>query len=115
MEYASAIWSGENTTKLPELQARFCRRHEVSLPPVEKRFRYHMLVSFFTTKNLLIICPNFCLSLSVKLRLITYEKAIIVSLLSKNLHNIILFSPRSYHTVEQFASITICYFVSDYL
>ena len=51
MEYASAIWSGGNTTKLCKLQQKFCRRLQVELPSLDKRFKYHTLTLFYKIRN----------------------------------------------------------------
>ena len=50
LEYACAIWSGDNTVKLQKLQERFCRRHQVHMSPLDTRFKYHTLVLFFKIK-----------------------------------------------------------------
>ena len=47
MEYACAIWSGGPTAKLIQLQRKFCRRHGISLPSLQKRFDYFTLNLFF--------------------------------------------------------------------
>ena len=51
MEYACAIWSGGNTSKLERLQEKFCRRHRFTLTPFNRRFCYHTLLLFFKIKN----------------------------------------------------------------
>ena len=50
LDYACAIWSGDNTMKLQKLQERFCRRHQVHMTPLGARFKYHTLVLFFKIK-----------------------------------------------------------------
>ncbi len=47
LEYACAVWSGGNTTKLRRLHERFCRHFQVNLPPLQQRFSYHTLLLFF--------------------------------------------------------------------
>ena len=47
LEYGCAIWSGGPTSKLLNLQRTFCRRHHISLPPLQKRFDYFTLMLFF--------------------------------------------------------------------
>ncbi len=51
LEYASALWSGGNTRKLSRLQERFCRDHNVHLPPLARRFEYHTLILFFKIRQ----------------------------------------------------------------
>ena len=36
LEYACAVWSGGNTSKLLKLQQKFCRQHQVQLPNLSK-------------------------------------------------------------------------------
>ena len=51
LEYACPVWSGGNTGKLIKLQELFCRRHQIVLPPLQRRFEYHTLVLFFKIKS----------------------------------------------------------------
>ena len=50
IEYACALWSGGNTSKLEKLQEKFCRQHQLVLPSLSRRFDYHTLVLFFKIK-----------------------------------------------------------------
>ena len=50
MEYVCAVWSGGPTGCLQRLQDSFAKRHSLSLPPLEKRFEYHMLVLFYRVR-----------------------------------------------------------------
>ena len=50
LEYARAMWSGDNTVKLQKVQERFCRRRQVHMTPLDTRFIYHSLVPFFKIK-----------------------------------------------------------------
>ena len=52
LEYASAIWSGGNITKLLKLQEKFCKRHRLTLPALNTRLEYHTLLLFLK------ICQN---------------------------------------------------------
>ena len=52
-EYACALWCGGNYQKLVKLQDRFCRRHQIRLPPMKARFEYHTAVLFFKMKSIL--------------------------------------------------------------
>ena len=45
LEYTCAVWSGGPITKLIRLQEAFCHRHKVHLPPLQKRFQFHSLVT----------------------------------------------------------------------
>ena len=52
IEYACAVWSGGQTRKIAKLQdASSCRRHQIHLPPLKKRFEYHTLTLFFKMKH----------------------------------------------------------------
>ena len=46
-QYACALWCGGNYQKLVRLQDKFCRRHQIRLPPLKARFEYHTAVLFF--------------------------------------------------------------------
>ena len=61
LEYACPVWSGGNTSKLETLQTSLCRSHQLSLPPLKKRFDYHSLVLFF--KIILKVTPAYLNSL----------------------------------------------------
>ena len=51
IEYACAVWSGGPTGKIAKLQDAYCRRHQIHLPPLKKRFEYHTLTLFFKMKH----------------------------------------------------------------
>ena len=51
LEYASAVWSGGNTSKLLKLQQKFCRQHQVQLPNLSNRFKFHTLTLFYKIRN----------------------------------------------------------------
>lgn len=51
LEYASAIWSGGNITKLLKLQEKFCKRHRLTLPALNTRLEYHTLLLFFKIRQ----------------------------------------------------------------
>ena len=51
IEYPCAVWSGGQTGKIAKLQDAYCRRHEIHLPPLKKRFEYHTLTLFFKKKH----------------------------------------------------------------
>ena len=40
IEYACAVWSGGPTGKIAKLQDAYCRRHQIHLPPLKKRFNW---------------------------------------------------------------------------
>ena len=40
------MWSGGPTGKIAKLQDACCRRHQIHLPPLKKRFKYHTLTLF---------------------------------------------------------------------
>ena len=50
MEYACTVWSGGSTSKLLDLQRTFCRRHNIQLPSLQKRFDYFTLALFFKVR-----------------------------------------------------------------
>ena len=50
MEYACTVWSGGPTSKLVDLQRTFCRRHNIQLPSLQKRFDYLTLALFFKVR-----------------------------------------------------------------
>ena len=50
MEYACTVWSGRPTSKLVDLQRTFCRRHNIQLPSLQKRFDYFTLALFFKVR-----------------------------------------------------------------
>ena len=50
MEYACTVWSGGPTSKLLDLQRTFCRRHNIQLPSLQKRFDYFTLALFFKVR-----------------------------------------------------------------
>ena len=51
LEYACAVWSGGNTSKLLKLQQKFCRQHQVQLPNLSNRFKFHTLTLFYKIRN----------------------------------------------------------------
>ena len=51
LEYACAVWSGGNTSKLLKLQQKFCRQHQVQLPNLSDRFKFHTLTLFYKIRN----------------------------------------------------------------
>ena len=51
IEYASTLWSGGPTGKIAKLQDAYCRRHQIHLAPLQKRFEYHTLTLFFKMKH----------------------------------------------------------------
>ena len=53
LEYACTLWCGGNYQKLVRLQDKFCRRHQIRLPPLKARFEYHTAVLFFKMKSTL--------------------------------------------------------------
>ena len=77
MEYACTVWSGGPTSKLVDLQRTLCRRHNIQLPSLQKRFDYFTLALFFlkyTYTKPQIPCTNFCLLLH-PLRVTLFEKS----------------------------------------
>ena len=50
MEYACTVWSGRPTSKLVDLQRTFCRRHNIQLPSLQKRFDYFTIALFFKVR-----------------------------------------------------------------
>ena len=66
IEYACEMWSGGPTGKIAKLQDAYCRRHQIHLPPLKKRFEYHTLTLFFSRLNIKwcrSTCPLLCLLL----------------------------------------------------
>ena len=63
IEYACAVWSGGPAGKVAKLQDAYCRRHQIHLPPLKKRFeyRYHTLTLFFKMKHQMV--PQYLSSL----------------------------------------------------
>ena len=61
IEYACAVWSGGPTGKIAKLQDAYCRRHQIHLPPLKKRFEYHTLTLFFKMKHQMV--PQYLSSL----------------------------------------------------
>ena len=51
LEYACPVWCGGPIAKLVKLQESFCRCHNVTLPPVKKRYDYHTLILFYKIKS----------------------------------------------------------------
>ena len=45
----------------PKLQDAYCRRHQIHLPPLKKRFEYHTLTLFFKMKHQMV--PQYLSSL----------------------------------------------------
>ena len=45
------MWSGGNTSKLLKLQQKFCRQHQVQLPNLSNRFKFHTLTLFYKIRN----------------------------------------------------------------
>ena len=72
MEYACPVWSGGPTGCLQGLQDSFAKRHSLSLPPLEKRFEYHMLVLFYKVgpnlahTYLILPCPPYKQGCNIK-------------------------------------------------
>ena len=50
MEYMYTVWSGGPTSKLVDLQRTFCRRHNIQLPSLQKRFDYFTLALFLKVR-----------------------------------------------------------------
>ena len=48
--YAYTVWSGGPTPKLEDLQRTFCRRHNIQLPSLQKRFDHFTLALFFKVR-----------------------------------------------------------------
>ena len=61
IEYACAVWSGGPTGKIAKLQDAYCRRHQIHLTPLKKRFEYHTLTLFFKMKHQMV--PQYLSSL----------------------------------------------------
>ena len=51
LEYTCPVWCGDPIAKLVKLQESFCRRHQVTLPPLKKLFDYHTLILFYKIKS----------------------------------------------------------------
>ena len=62
IEYACAVWAGGPTGKIAKLQDAYCRRHQIHLPPLKKRFEYHTLTLFFKMKHQMV--PQYLSSLA---------------------------------------------------
>ena len=65
-EHACAVWSGGPTGKIVKLQDAYCRRHQIHLPPLKKRFEYHTLTLFFKMKHQMV--PQYLILLCLLLR-----------------------------------------------
>ena len=47
LEYACALWCGENTDKIVKLQKKFCCRHGLDIVSLNVHFSYHTLLLFY--------------------------------------------------------------------
>ena len=55
MEYTCAVWSGGPTGKIAKLQDAYCRKHQIHLLPLKKRFDSHTLTLFFKMKHQMVL------------------------------------------------------------
>ena len=80
LEYACAVWSGGFTQKLQKLCTSFSRRNGTALQPLQKKFDYHTLVTFYKIHSrnappyLTPLLPPLSLSSDYTFRKLSYRK-----------------------------------------